>query len=139
MRNDPCKLIAIEALPDYHLKLTYIAEQVFEVDLSNWINETRGLFSLQDPDLFIKAQLMDYGVGVYWIKDELELGADNLRNLGIEQSGGIGHERIWNWLYEMKLTPEQGAKALGITLDELLAYRDGLVPIPRILWLACVK
>ncbi len=50
-----------------------------------------------------------------WIEDELDLGADNLRHLAVEQAGGIGHERIWVWLHDTGLTLEQAAEALGIS------------------------
>ena len=46
---------------------------------------------------------------------EVDPRADNLRNLAVEQGGGIGHERIWNWLHENGLTLEQAAEALGIS------------------------
>ena len=97
--NDQFKLVAVEALPDYHLKLSYADQQVFEVNLNGWIAETKALHPLKAPELFAQVKLIEYGFGVYWIEDELDLGADNLRNLAIEQLGGIGHERIWNWLY----------------------------------------
>lgn len=135
---DPFKLTAVKAMPNYCLELRYADGQTFEVNLTEWIAETKALSPLKDAELFAQVKLYDFGTAIYWIEDELDLGADNLRNLAIEQSGGIGHERICNWLYEMKLTPEQGAKALGINMDELLAYRDGLKPVPRFLWLACL-
>ena len=63
---------------------------------------------------------------------------DNLRNLAIEQAGGIGHERIWNWLHDTGLSLEQAAQALGISRQMLIYYRDGEKPIPHAIWLACL-
>lgn len=60
-----------------------------------------------------------------WVEDELDLAADNLRNLAVEQSGGIGHERIRHWLHDTGLTLEQAAEALGISRRMLIYYRDG--------------
>jgi hypothetical protein len=51
---------------------------------------------LREQVLFSQARVGGSGWSVEWIEDELELGADNLRNLAVEQAGGIGHERIWN-------------------------------------------
>lgn len=136
--NDPFKLIAVKALPEYCLELLYADGQTFEVNLTDWIDQTKALYPLKDAELFEQVKLYDFATGIYWIEDELDLGADNLRNLAIEQSGGIGHERIWNWLYETGLSIEQAALALGISVSELLACRDGLTPIPRMLWLACL-
>ena len=69
---------------------------------------------------------------------EVDPRADNLRNLAVEQAGGIGHERIWNWLHETGLTLERAAEALGISRRMLIYYRDGEKPIPRSIWLACL-
>lgn len=138
MSKDHFRLTAVEALPDYRLRLTYADDQTFEVDLSDWINTTKALVALKDMALFAQAKVGFAGHHVDWIEDELDLAADNLRNLAIEQAGDIGHERIWNWLHETGLTLEQAADALGISRRMLIYYRDGEKPIPRSIWLACL-
>lgn len=138
MSNDHFQLTAVEALPDYRLRLSYADGQTFEVDLRPWIETTAALRTLQDPALFARARIGFAGHSVDWIEDELDLGADNLRNLAVEQAGGIGHERIWNWLHDTGLTLEQAAEALGISRRMLIYYRDGEKPIPRSIWLACL-
>lgn len=131
-------LVGVEALPQYRLRLSYADGQTFEVDLADWVKNTKPLAQLQDAGLFAQAKIGFHGHCVEWIEDELDLGADNLRNLAIEQAGGIGHERIWNWLYETGLTLEQAAQALGISRRMLIYYRDGEKAIPRAIWLACL-
>ena len=138
MSKDHFQLTAVEALPDYWLRLTYADGRTFEVDLVDWIETTEALQALKDPLLFSRARIGFAGRSVEWIEDELDLGADNLRNLAIEQAGGIGHERIWNWLHDTGLTLEQAAEALGISRRMLIYYRDGEKPIPRSIWLACL-
>lgn len=49
---------------------------------------------LGDASLFSQARIDARGGYVVWIDDDLELAADNLRNMAIEQSGGLGHERL---------------------------------------------
>lgn len=132
------QLTSIETLPSHHLRLSYADGQVFEVDLQPWINTTKALKPLKDPSLFSNATLGLGGRCVEWIADELDLGADNLRNLAIEQDGGIGHERIWNWLHDNDLSLDEAANALGISRRMLIYYRDGEKPIPRSIWLACL-
>jgi len=131
-------LTAVEALPNYRLRLDYADGKTFEVDLNDWINTSKALAPIKDKALFAQAKPGFFGHHVEWIEDELELAADNLRNLAIEQAGGIGHERIWNWLHENGLTLEQAAEALGISRRMLIYYRDGEKPIPRSIWLACL-
>ena len=96
MSKNHFRLIAVEALPGRRLRLTYADSHTFEVDLTEWINTTTSLAALKDPALFAQARVGFGGHSVDWIEDELDLGADNLRNLAIEQAGGIGHERIWH-------------------------------------------
>lgn len=138
MSKDHFQLTAVTALPGQRLRLYYADGQTFEVDLGEWIAASPVLRPLNDLALFAQARIGFAGRSVEWIEDELDLGADNLRNLAIEQAGGIGHERIWNWLHETGLTLEQAANALGISRRMLIYYRDGEKPIPRSIWLACL-
>lgn len=138
MNKNHFQLTDVQVLPNARLSLRYADGQAFEVDLRPWIETTDALTALQDPTLFQKAAIGFGGRSVEWIEDELDLGADNLRNLAIEQAGGIGHERIWNWLHENGLTLEAAAEALGISRRMLIYYRDGEKPIPRAVWLACL-
>jgi hypothetical protein len=138
MSRDHFQLTAVAVLPDYRLRLSYVDGKEFEVDLGEWIATTSILLSLKDATLFTQARIGFAGRSVEWVEDELDLGADNLRNLAVEQAGGIGHERIWNWLHETGLTLEQAANALGISRRMLIYYRDGEKTIPRSIWLACL-
>jgi hypothetical protein len=138
MSRDHFQLTAVAALPDYRLRLSYADGQEFEVELGEWIATTSILNPLKDAALFFQARIGFGGRSVEWVEDEIDLGADNLRNLAVEQTGGIGHERIWNWLHETGLTLEQAANALGISRRMLIYYRDGEKAIPRSIWLACL-
>lgn len=138
MSKDHFQLNAVLVLPNQRLRLTYADGKMFEVDLGEWIATSPTLYPLQETALFAQARLGFAGRSVEWIPDELDLGADNLRNLAIEQAGGIGHERIWNWLHETGLTLDQAANALGISRRMLIYYRDGEKAIPRSIWLACL-
>ena len=138
MSNEHFQLTQVDALPDFHLHLVYADGQTFTIDMKPWINKSKHLLALKDPALFAQAKLGFINLSVEWIEDTLELASDNLRNYAIEQAGGIGHERIWNWLHNNQFTLEQGAKALGISRRMLIYYRDGEKPIPRHIWLACL-
>jgi Protein of unknown function (DUF2442) len=131
-------LMDVEVLNEYRLRLIYADEKVFEVDLAVLIDASVFLSPLKNRSLFVQAKVGFGGRSVDWIEDELDLGSDNLRHLGVEQAGGIGHERIWTWLHESGLTLDQGAEALGISRRMLIYYRDGEKSIPRSIWLACL-
>lgn len=138
MTKDHFRLIAVEALPAYRLRLTYSDNKSFEVNLTERINTSEFLAPLRDPALFALAKVGFNGRSVDWVEDEIDLGSDNLRHMAVEQAGGIGHERIWTWLHETGLTLEQAAVALGISRRMLIYYRDGEKSIPRAVWLACL-
>ncbi|WP_064020812.1 DUF2442 domain-containing protein [Methylomonas sp. DH-1] len=136
MSKDHFQLTGGEPLTAYKLCLRYADGQRFEVDLNAWITETEALSPLKDRDLFAQAKIGFAGRTVDWIEDELDLAADNLRNLAVEQAGDIGRERTRHWRHDTGLTPPQSAKALGISRRMLIYYRDGEKPIPRTIWLA---
>ena len=139
MKNrDHFRLIRAKALKNSGLKITYADGTDFNVDLSDWIKSSSCLKPLQDKSFFASAKLSEFGRAVEFGKGEIDLAADNLRNLAIEQSGGIGHERIWNWMHENNLTLDRAAEVLGISRRMLAYYRNGEKPIPRHIWLACV-
>ncbi|OGB68976.1 MAG: hypothetical protein A2486_02670 [Burkholderiales bacterium RIFOXYC12_FULL_65_23] len=137
MNRTPFRLQAVTALPNQSLHLVF--EDGFEADvgLGDWIEHTLGLQALADPALFSRARVGEWGWSVEWIRDELELGTDNLRNLAIEQAGGIGHERLWVWMHECALTQQQAAEAMGISRRMLNRYLSGHKPVPKTVWLAC--
>ena len=138
MNQDPLRLSAVESRQAQHLRLTFQDGQTFEVDLTEWIANTRALRALSDPALFEQARLGEWGTSVVWMEDELDLGADNLRHLAVEQAGGIGHERLVIWMHEAGLTQERAADAIGVSRRMLNYYLRGAKPIPKTVWLACL-
>ena len=138
MNKKHFRISSVEALPAYRLRLRFIDGETFEIDLNQWIESSRILSMLKEPDLFAKARVGFDGTIVEWIEGEVDLAGDNLRNLAVEQAGDIGHERIWNWLHETGLNLTEAAQALGISRRMLTYYRDGEKPIPRHIWLACL-
>ena len=138
MKNDPLRIRAVDVLPDQCLHLTFEDGWQADVDLSGWIEHTRLFQPLQNATLFAQARLGDWGTSVVWVEDEIDMGADNLRNLAVEQEGGIGHERLIHWLHDNQLTQTQGAQAIGVSRRMLSYYLSGAKPIPKTVWLACL-
>lgn len=120
------------------LRLAFADGKTFDADLAPVIRQYPALTVLDDPALFARARLDPRGGYVIWIEDEIELAADNLRNLAVEQSGAIDHERVFEWMHRNHLTQERAAEAIGITRRMLNYYLSGARPIPKTVWLACV-
>ena len=139
MIHDPQHtLTALAVTPPRRLRLSFADGAILDVDLASIIQQYQALAALSDPALFARAHLDARGGYVVWIEDDLELAADNLRHLAIEQAGGIGQERIWNWMHENGLTQSRAAEAIGISRRMLNYYLSGAKPIPKTVWLACV-
>lgn len=132
------RLTQVKALKNSRLKLTYADGTDLNVDLSDWINSSVFLQPLQNKGLFSTAKLGAWGRAVEFGIGEIDLAADNLRNLAIEQAGGIGHERIRAWMHGNNLTLDRASEVLGISRRMLAYYRNGEKPIPRHIWLACI-
>lgn len=131
-------LATVQVLDGSRLRLAYADGTQLTVDLVDWIGSTEVLRPLRDPRRFSTARVGSFGRTVEFGDGEIDLGADNLRNLAVEQAGGVGHERIWNWMERNHLTIDQGAEVLGISRRMLIYYRNGEKAIPRHIWLACV-
>ena len=128
------KVIVTEALG---LTVTFGDGAIMKIDLNGIISQYPVLSPLNDPVLFKKARVDESGRNVVW-NDDIDLAGDNLRAEAVEQSGGISHERIWNWMHRNKLTLDSAARALGISRRMLAYYRNGEKPIPKHIWLACL-
>lgn len=138
MIHDPQHTItSAKPLPDMRLALTFADGFKAEVDLRTW-GRRKPLAALADPKVFRRAKPDALGGYVVFVADDLELAADNLRNLAVEQAGGIGHERLWQWMARHALTQERAAAAIGISRRMLNYYLSGTKPIPLTVWLACL-
>lgn len=139
MNNDPLRIAHVAALSDRPALHVVFGDQLARViDLTEWIAGTRALARLKDRTLFAKARVGEHGASVVWIDDELELGADNLRNLAAEQHGEIGHERLIEWMHRNSLTQARAAEAIGLSRRMLNYYLSAEKPIPQMVWLACL-
>jgi hypothetical protein len=120
------------------LRLVFADGMTFSLDLATTLQTHTALAALADPEVFSKARLDARGGYVVWSDDDLEMAADNLRHLAVEQAGGIGHERLVEWIYRHRLTQAQAAEAIGISRRMLNYYLSGARPIPKTVWLACL-
>ncbi len=139
MIHDPQHTIKALALrAPAALMLTFADDANLVVDLAGVINSHPALAALNDEAVFARAHIDALGGYVVWIEDELEMAADNLRNLATEQAGGIGPERVLNWMARHSLTQDRAAQAIGVSRRMLNYYLSGAKPIPKTVWLACL-
>ena len=137
-KQDHFRIAAVDAREPFNLHITFGDGVTMNVDCAAIIERIPALAPLKAPELFVKACIGEWGLTVDWIPGELDLAGDNLRAEAVEQSGGISHERIWEWMHRNSLPLESAAEALGMSRRMLAYYRSGQKPIPRHIWLACI-
>ncbi|WP_205300607.1 DUF2442 domain-containing protein [Pantoea sp. Ap-967] len=119
------------------LLLTFADGERFPVRLDEIIARHPTLHALSMPDVFATAAIGEWKDTVIWADDDnLELAADNLRALAVEQAGDCSHERVWNWMARNELTLDQAAQELGLSRRMLAYYKSGEKPVPRTVALA---
>lgn len=91
---------------------------------------------LKNAALFAKAKADPWGHAVNWPGD-IDMGADQLYELGREQAGEWGPERFGTWMTTHALSLSAAADALGLSRRMIAHYRTGSKPIPRVVALAC--
>lgn len=139
MNTPQFTLTRVIPTPRASLLLSFADGAEFEVNLVEVIRSLRALDPLKDERVFMKAHLGDFSDTVVWPGDEaLELAADNLRAMGIEQTGGISHEFIVRWMHDNELNLDSAAAALGMSRRMVAYYRSGAKAVPRTVALACL-
>ena len=133
------RLQAVQALPDYRLRLTFVDSSVYTVSLADEFDKFPGLKPLRDPAAFAKACVIEgEGWTVEWPDHDIQIGADTLWLDAQAQNAEDENTRIFTqWRRQNGLTLPQAAKALGMTARTMSAYGTGARPVPRYVALAC--
>ena len=131
-------LESVKAQPGCVLHLVFADAAAFDVDLSSIVTQYPTLAPLADPRIFKRAKVDAWRGAVTWGSDDLEMAADNLRGLAVEQNGGFSHELIVKWMHQHQLTQQQAAEALGLSRRMLGYYLSGEKPIPKTVALAAI-
>lgn len=133
------RLQAVQALPDYRLRLTFVDASVYTVSLAGEFEKFRGLAPLRDPVAFAKACIVEgEGWTVEWPEHDIQIGADTLWLDARAQHAVDENTRVFTqWRSRNGLTLPQAAKALGMTVRTMSAYGTGARPVPRYVALAC--
>ncbi len=133
------RLFAVEALPNYQLKMTFINGDTLIVDKREAVFSKPGLTPLRDPAVFAKARLIPgEGWAVEWTDFDIQIGADTLWLEAMQQAAPDEDTRIFlAWRIRHGLSLADAARALGMTPRTISAYGTGARPVPRYIALAC--
>lgn len=133
------RLAAVEPLPGYKLRLTFINGAVFTVCLADDFNRYPGLRPLHDPAVFAGATVVPgEGWTVEWPEPDIQIGADTLWLDAQAQNAPDENTRIFTqWRARHGLSLADAARALGMTPRTISAYGTGKRLVPRYIALAC--
>ncbi len=132
------RLQAVEALPEYRLKLTFIDGGIFTVSLADAFDKFPGLKPLQAVEEFSKAEVIEgEGWTVEWPELDIQIGADTLWLDAQAQNAPNEATRLFTgWRERHGLSLAQAANALGLTPRTVSAYGSGARQVPRAVLLA---
>lgn len=107
-----------------------------DIDLTSTIERVAFFSPLRSHDVFMQAKAGDFGWDVVW-PGGIDMAADRLLVLALEQSGKADNARFREWLSANRLTLADAAKAIGVTSRTINQYGTGARPVPRYITLAC--
>jgi hypothetical protein len=134
--SKPPLIRSVKARPPAVLEIAWSTGEMLSVDVARLIKRFKLYAPLKNAALFAKAKADPWGHAVNW-PGEIDMGADQLYELGREQAGEWGPERFAAWMAEHGLSLNAAADALGLSRRMIAHYRTGSRPIPRVVALAC--
>ena len=133
------RLLLVEPLADYKMKLVFRNNAVFIVDFKPFFAESPGLAPLRDAAEFAKAVVDEWGWTVEWVDLDIQIGADTLWMDAQAQNAPDENTRFFaGWRARYGLSLKQAAEAIGVTPRTISAYSSGARPIPKTVKLACI-
>lgn len=130
------RIKSARALRPFVLHVEWANGGTVEIDLAMTIKDVKFFKPLLDTDFFMRASAGEWGWNVVW-PDGIDMAADRLLVLALEQSGKAANARFREWLAAHHLTLAQAAQAIGVTSRTISQYSSGARPVPRTVILAC--
>jgi DNA-binding XRE family transcriptional regulator len=133
------RLLAVEALDDYKLRLHFINGSIYTVSMAEELEKTARLRLLKDPNIFKKATIIEgEGWAVEWQDLDIQFCADILWLDVQAQNAPDENSRFFaQWRATHGFSMTDAARALGIRPQTISAYEKGKRPMPRYIALAC--
>jgi hypothetical protein len=118
------------------LKIKWRRGLTDSVDLAGWIAGGGDiLVALQEPALFRKPRVADYGAAVAWDDDDLRIDAVHLQQLALEQRP-FGAKEAVEWQRAIGISNREAADLLGVSVSTWSAYKAGAT-IPNAVAMLC--
>lgn len=119
------------------LRVRWANGKTTAVDLREPVYRLKGLRPLREPKLFARVNLGEGGHSIVW-PGEIDLGADRLWELSLEQNGRADAVEFIRWRWKHGLSLTAAAEALGLSRRQVAYYASGEHEVPRTVLLACL-
>jgi uncharacterized protein YbdZ (MbtH family) len=130
------RMTSVKATGEHSLRLRFENGKTFSVDLHGLVHHSKGLKRLRDQPTFARATLGEGGHSIAWPGD-LDIGADTLWELALEQAGRADAVEFIRWRWKHALSLSAAAEALGLSRRQIAYYASGKQVVPRTVLLAC--
>lgn len=136
MAKPAIRIESVKSVGGHALRLRFTNDKTFTVDLWETVCRIKGLRPLRDAAVFARAAAGEGGHSVVW-PGELDVGADRLFEVALEQNGRQDAAEFirWRWRHGLSLTA--AAEALGLSRRQVAYYASGEHEVPRTVLLAC--
>jgi hypothetical protein len=130
------RITSVKSAGDRAVRLRFDNGKTYTVDLRVLVRHSRGLKALRGASLFARVALGEGGHSITWPGD-LDLGADTLWELALEQNGRTDAVEFIRWRWRNGLSLTNAAEALGLSRRQVAYYASGEHEVPRTVLLAC--
>jgi len=134
--SKPVRIASVKSVRDYTLKVAFLNGRTFTLDLREFVHRLKGLRPLRDPGVFALADVGEGGFSLVW-PGELDVGADRLYEIALEQNGRADAVAFIRWRWRNRLSLSEAAEALGVSRRMVAYYEGGEREVPRTVLLAC--
>lgn len=133
--SKPVRIAGVKPMRDYVVAVAFLKGKTFKVDLRDFVHRLKGLRPLRDPAVFARADVGEGGFSVVWPGD-LDVGADRLYEMALEQNGRADAVAFIRWRWRNKLSLSKAAESLGVSRRMVAYYESGEREVPRTVLLA---
>jgi hypothetical protein len=133
--SKPVRIAGVKAVRDYTLTVAFMNGKTFTLDLRDFVHRLKGLRPLRDAVVFARADVGEGGFSLVWPGD-LDVGADRLYEMALEQNGRADAVAFIRWRWRNKLSLSGAAEALGVSRRMVAYYESGEQEVPRTVLLA---
>ena len=130
------RIASVKPAGEYKLRLRWVSGKTMVVDLSEPVHRLKGLRPLRDESVFARAAKGEGGHSIVW-PDEIDMGADRLWEMSLEQNGHLDAVEFIRWRWRYGLSLSDAAEALGLSRRQVAYYASGERTVPRTVLLAC--